>query len=1217
MPLFHTNYPDCSTAGETSPEHSRRAGRAEECDTRVLNSPELHTRPATATVHPPPVETAGAGPAARRLAGHAPTPPLTLEQMRSVVASAIAQDPYVNPRGRGRGRGHAHGVPPAVPPPILGPDALRARLEAINAAEVPRPVRGRASARVAHVPLPVPLAAAVPPHALVPLPATLPPGVPLPVPPPAPQPMPPPPGPIAGPPAMPAACVINPANNGSYAARVPYIEAALQVAYARHDMGAMDKQCQFCGALHWECDRLKGTGTRPFGTCCLSGKVDLPVLQDPPEPLKSLLIGTTQRSNQFRQNIREYNSALAFTSVGAQLATPLENQPDGLRAHAAGVLGQGPWVYRVQGQLVHQTGPLRAQDGQTETYAQLIVLDSQLAHATRHRHSANGHLDDTILLDLEMMMEERNPFHEVYRTAHALLCEQERLHPGSSELRVQLVFTDRATDPQYDPRTYRAPTADEIAVIIPGGEDKAAAHRDIQLFLKDGGIRRISEMHRSYHALSYPLLFPYDEDGWQMNIEPSDHYTHEHGRVRGQNAVGEPAQPAVREQAAGESQDQKIRQMEFYGFRLHTRRNQSNALFMAGRLFQQYICDCYATVRGSRLLWHKNNQGTIRADLYQGVLDALNDQDVQRGGDLGTRVILPSTFYGSPRYMFQTFQDSMALARQFGKISFFVTMTANSRWKEVQDALLPGQRAEDRPDLIARVFAMKKAELVQKLTKDGVLGHSFAHVFTVKFQKHGLPHVHFLLFLRHDLNPLTPDEVDLAVRAYFPDPTTEPELFRIVKDHMVHGPCGERCPTAVCMVDGRCEKWYPRPFTPATAMNEDSYPVYKRPQDGRTYQHRCSGRDYTVDNRDVVLYNPYLSYKFDCHINIEACGSIQSLKYIHKYIHKGSDRVCARLFLRDEISSFIDASYFSASECVMRLYHMSLHANSPSVKRLALHLENQQTVTFRQDEDIADIVATGPKVTTLTSFFQMNADSEDARQYYYHQFPEHFVWVPRGWKPRQAGAPQIGHVYFVSPTAGKRFYLRLLLCHVKGPTSFADLRTVEGLCHPTFQAACVALGLLEDDNEWNEALEEASVTQTGHMLRNLFVSILVNCTPAQPLQLWNTHKVHITDDLQRALRRLYPDRDEPWPSEEVVFDYGLHLIQEALFHHNKTLVTFNLPLPTGDWRPAQNDPLERLQLLAEHRRFNKDDQRTRAEQNTAVSVPDLIQLNAQLIRLSE
>ena len=69
----------------------------------------------------------------------------------------------------------------------------------------------------------------------------------------------------------------------------------------------------------------------------------------------------------------------------------------------------------------------------------------------------------------------------------------------------------------------------------------------------------------------------------------------------------------------------------------------------------------------------------------------------------------------------------------------------------------------------------------------------------------------------------------------------------------------------------------------------------------------------------------------------------------------------------------------------------------------------------------------------------------------------------------------IGRIYFASPNSGERFYLRLLLTVVKGPTSFENLRTVSGVVYDTFKSACVARGLLEDDEEWIQCLREATL----------------------------------------------------------------------------------------------------------------------------------------------
>ena len=123
----------------------------------------------------------------------------------------------------------------------------------------------------------------------------------------------------------------------------------------------------------------------------------------------------------------------------------------------------------------------------------------------------------------------------------------------------------------------------------------------------------------------------------------------------------------------------------------------------------------------------------------------------------------------------------------------------------------------------------------------------------------------------------------------------------------------------------------------------------------------------------------------------------------------------------------------------------------------------------------------------LTAFFSLNRSDPSARSSTYPEIPQHFVWdrTHKEWKTRQRGWT-IRHIYFVSPTAGERFYLRTLLITVKGPTSWADLRTFQGVEYPSFHATCLTRGLLENDDEWRQCLTEASLTHTGVSLRRLF-----------------------------------------------------------------------------------------------------------------------------------
>ena len=71
-------------------------------------------------------------------------------------------------------------------------------------------------------------------------------------------------------------------------------------------------------------------------------------------------------------------------------------------------------------------------------------------------------------------------------------------------------------------------------------------------------------------------------------------------------------------------------------------------------------------------------------------------------------------------------------------------------------------------------------------------------------------------------------------------------------------------------------------------------------------------------------------------------------------------------------------------------------------------------------------------------------------------------------------------MFFISPTAGETFYLHTLLTVVKGAKSFDDLCQYNSLeLSPTFHAACIVRGLLDDDGEWSECLTEASQMLTG------------------------------------------------------------------------------------------------------------------------------------------
>ena len=298
---------------------------------------------------------------------------------------------------------------------------------------------------------------------------------------------------------------------------------------------------------------------------------------------------------------------------------------------------------------------------------------------------------------------------------------------------------------------------------------------------------------------------------------------------------------------------------------------------------------------------------------------------------------------------------------------------------------------------------------------------------------------------------------------------------------------------------------------------------------------------------------------------MECCASIKSVKYIHKYVYKGHD--CAIVVfadITDEVKIHLDSRYVSAMEACWRLFSFKLHTEVPNMYRMQLHLEGEHSVTFREDNSIEEVEQRVEAASsTLIAFFRKCAQNETARWYMYQEFPQFYTWnkSEKSWSPRKQGIA-LGHIYYAPPKSGERFYLHLLLTTVRGLTSFENIRTVNGEVKSTFKEACNALGLLEDDGEWNECLRSAAIIKTGTQLRRLFVMILKECSPVEPLALWDEYKSYICDDLHHCLIQLQFEQ----PTEDLIYNYGLYLIEEALQESGKSLKDYApMPMPVNNW----------------------------------------------------
>ncbi|KAL0750056.1 hypothetical protein Bca101_032059 [Brassica carinata] len=277
------------------------------------------------------------------------------------------------------------------------------------------------------------------------------------------------------------------------------------------DEGYPTESCGYCGAIMWYRERIRKREYRCkpiFTLCCMQGQVQLPLLKKLPDVLMNLLTGTDK-------------------------------------------FGRGPQMLVLHGENYHLMGNLTPPEG-----------DNAKGRKNARSERTEDGLKKDIILPIMKMWNAVNPYVAQFRSAS----ERFRMDPEKT-FHMQIISRS-----DKDGRTYNMQTASEVAALIPGDFNLGMDKRDIVLQHKSGRLTRIDEIHISYLAFQYPLLFVYGEDGFRVGIKKG------------------------LTEASKKLKKDTISMRQFFAFRMQERPNESHVLLYSRRLFQQFIVDAYTTV---------------------------------------------------------------------------------------------------------------------------------------------------------------------------------------------------------------------------------------------------------------------------------------------------------------------------------------------------------------------------------------------------------------------------------------------------------------------------------------------------------------------------------------------------------------------------------------------------------------------------------------------
>nr|GEU89582.1 DNA helicase [Tanacetum cinerariifolium] len=297
------------------------------------------------------------------------------------------------------------------------------------------------------------------------------------------------------------------------------------------------------------------------------------------------------------------------------------------------------------------------------------------------------------------------------------------------------------------------------------------------------------------------------------------------------------------------------------------------------------------------------------------------------------------TFTGGSWYMYDHYLDAFAICRKLGNPQFFITFTSNVNWPEIKRfiAQYPELTPSDRADVVCQVFEQRIHAFIVFLKEQRLFRNVTGVLYTVEFQKQGLPHCHTLLWVDSASKIQAAEDVDRFISTEIPDPRIDQDGYNAVSEFMMHGPCGSANSKAVCMKRDQCSKKFPKKFNSKTFFDDKGHVHYQR----RDTSISTTRQQFKLDNAYVVPYNQDLLLAFQAHNNVEYCGWSMLIKQ-----------------MVDKTENYVEGCFVCAHEAYWRILKFDIHRREPTAQVLSVHLQHMQRVTFR-DRDRAACEALG------------------------------------------------------------------------------------------------------------------------------------------------------------------------------------------------------------------------------------------------------------------